>query len=205
MMRDGLISSEFLFALTPGAEAQPYLDKDTNVVYKLFDLRVDGSLGKKLEFNFGSEGFEVDVADATLTDTIEKLLALNAGGGLPTELVGLASSYDYLLAKQPRAYDYENFSVERESAERLMRGVYPVGGGLRQHLIVSQIDNEFWLIGDLHERNIMRDSSSRPTIIDALTGKITPLSRKKLSWLNQACRDAQEFRETGTRPKSSFD
>ena len=38
-----------LTALPSGAEAIPYFDKEWGVVYKLFDLRVNGSLGKKIE------------------------------------------------------------------------------------------------------------------------------------------------------------
>lgn len=203
---DGFVSSGFLQPLTPGAEAQPFLDKEFRTVYKLFDLRPNGSLGKKLLFNFNDEtGFEVDVADATWIDTIEKILILNAGGGLPTELLGLADSYDYLIAKQPLAYPFKDLNQDRERAEHVMRGIYPVGGGLRQHVFVSQIDADYWVIGDLHERNIMRDSNGEPTIIDALAGKVTPLARKKLGWLNQACIDAAHFRRTGERPESYFD
>ncbi len=135
---------------------------------------------------------------------MEKIAVPNAGGGLPTELIGLAATGDYLLAKQPLAYVYEDFTADRERAETTMRGVYPVGGGLRQRVIVSHIESAPWIIGDLHERNIMRDSNGQPTIIDALIGKITPLSRKKLGWLDEACQNAKLFRQTGRRPRNPF-
>ena len=201
----GFVTSEFLVELTPGAEAQPYLDPEHDVVYKLFDLRPDGSLGKKLVFESVDEAFEVTDADANWIDTMEKIAVINAGGGLPTELIGLADTGDYLLAKQPRAYPFEYFISDREQAEFTMRGIHPVGATIRQHAFVSHVDDEFWMVGDLHERNIMRDSNGDPTIIDALTGKITTASRKQLPWLDQACRDAQQFRATGTRPESAFD
>lgn len=163
-----------------------------------------GSVGKKLIFKPRSQGFEIDVSDATWRDTILKISVLNHAGGLPTEFVGLASTGDYVIVKQPLAYPYENFLRDRQIAEDLMRGIKPVGGELRQHLFVTYSDDEFWLVGDLHERNIMRDPQGHPTIIDALIGRVTPLAQRELSWLRKACEDAKSFRETGTKPTNPF-
>ncbi len=202
--KDGFIASDTLVPLTSGAEAQPYLDRSEKVVYKLFDLRTNGALGKKLSFHFGSDGFEIDVTDATWIDTMEKISVLNAGGGLPTELVGLASTGDYLLAKQPLAYPVVDFHTDREAAEHSMRGIIPLGGGLRQRVIVSEVEGRPWVIGDLHDRNIMRDSAGNPVVIDALLGKITPLAQRKLSWLRDACEHARSYRRTSRRPADRF-
>ncbi len=46
--KDGFLESKFLRPLTAGAEAAPFLDEEHKVVYKLFDVRANGSLGKKL-------------------------------------------------------------------------------------------------------------------------------------------------------------
>lgn len=201
---EGFLIAPDLRPLTPGAEAQPYADDEVRVVYKLFDLRPNGALGKKLVFNVAGEGFEVDVADATWIDVLEKISLLNSGGGLPTEIVGLADSGDFLIAKQPMAYPWADFHADREIAEEIMRGILPMGGGLRQRVFVSCIDEVYWLVGDLHERNIMRDRDGRPVVIDALAGKVTPQARKKLSWLRRACDDARSFRETGRRPVNTL-
>lgn len=202
---DGFVTSRVLVPLPSGAEAAPYLDQEERVVYKLFDLRANGALGKKLTFNFSGDGLEVEVSDATWIDTMEKLSVLNAGGGLPTEVIGLASTGDYLLAKQPLAYPFEDFHSDREMAESMMKGIVPIGGGLRQRVIVSHVESRPWMIGDLHERNIMRDSSGRPTIIDALLGKITPRAQREHQWLSKACSDAKIFRESNRRPVNSFE
>lgn len=201
---DGFISSEFLRPLTSGAEAHPYLDVEGEVVYKLFDLRPGGYLGKKLVFNFNPDGFEVDVADATLSHTVQKLSALSTGGGLPTEIVGIATSGNFLVAKQPMAYPLVDYVEDRSIAEHRFRAVTPVGGGLRQRAIVSRIEEEFWMIGDLHERNIMRDADNEPVIIDALVGWVSPEVRSRLQWLDQACTDAEVFRLTDSPPKDRF-
>ncbi len=65
---------------------------------------------------------------------------------------------------------------------------------------MTSIDGVPWLIGDLHERNIMRDRNGAPTIIDALVSEITLTARRELGWLAIACEEALRFRETGARP-----
>ena len=175
--RDGLPSNSTLKGLKPGAEAEPYLDQEQNVVYKLFFANKDGSVGKKLHFRFGEDGFDVTDVDAHWLDTVEKIKVLNAGGGLPTELVGFDSAGKYLIAKQPRAYRYLDFFKDLEAAEQAMCGVHPIGGELRGRTIISWVDGRPWAISDLHKGNIMRDSSELPVIIDALLGK-SPLRRK---------------------------
>jgi hypothetical protein len=52
----------------------------------------------------------------------------------------------------------------------------------------------------IHKGNIMRNVKSAPTVIDALIGSIPSSLRKQLSWLDEACRDAESFRKTGVKP-----
>mgnify|MGYP000921063346 CR=1 FL=1 len=110
-----------------------------------------------------------------------------------------------LIAKQPRAYPAGDFRSDLAHAERAMRGIVPVGGGLRQHLFVTLVDGVAWLVGDLHVRNIMRNGNGEPTIIDALVGEVTSAARRGLPWLNAACEEARKFRETGERPPRWFE
>lgn len=197
---EGFLVSEFLRPLPSGAEASPFLDLDAGVVYKLFDLRPGGAMGKKLSFQSRSRGFEIESRDARWADVLDKLIVLNYGGAHPTELVGVSSDGCYLIAKQPQAYPFKDFRTDLARAEAAMRGIVPVGGGLRGHLFVTFVDGTPWLVGDLHERNIMRDSAEEPTIIDALVGMVTPESRRDLPWLNAACEEAEVYRRTGKRP-----
>ena len=195
---DGLRSSSLLTALPSGAEAIPYFDKDWGVVYKLFDLRVNGSLGKKIELVRKAEGdFDLAPCDATLKDTLEKLAVLNQAGAHPTEIVGLSDSGDYLIAKQPWAYPRGDFKADREMAVSEIRGIIPefTGPGLRHTVVVMWLENRAWLVGDLHERNIMRDQDGTPTIIDALIGPVPHAALKELRWLREATEDAQALRE----------
>lgn len=195
---DGLRSSDVLTPLPSGAEAIPYFDKDWGVVYKLFDLRANGSLGKKIELIRTLEGgYDLVPRDATLFDTLEKLAVLNHAGAHPTEIVGLSDSGDYLIAKQPWAYPRGDFEMDRKHAVSAIQGIIPeyTGAGLRHTVVVMWLEGSPWLIGDLHERNIMRDQDGTPTIIDALIGAVPSKALKELRWLREAAEDAQALRE----------
>ncbi|MBL9156295.1 MAG: hypothetical protein JNJ70_02400 [Verrucomicrobiales bacterium] len=197
---DGFLTTSFLCPLPSGAEASPFLDTENGVVYKLFDLRPGGAMGKKLRFQTRSQGFEIESTDARWSDMVDKFIVLNRGGGHPTELAGISADGGYLIAKQPQAFPFEDFRSDLAAAEAAMCGIVPIGGGLRQHLFVTEIDGIPWLVGDLHERNIMRDMNGQPTIIDALVGEVSLTARRELDWLDAACGEARVFRETGTRP-----
>ena len=191
-----------LIPLPSGAEASPYHDPQSNSVYKLFDLRPNGSLGKKisLELNDQQE-FEVVLKDAVLRDTSEKIRILNDIGGHPTEIVGLSDNGDYLIAKQPLARRMREYYADKKSAITAALGVVPSATGLRRNVVVVWLWERGWLIDDLHERNIMRSAEDEPTIIDALVGPITPMAFRKLPWLRDACEDAKCLRAGEPLPK----
>ena len=192
---DGMLSSQFLTAMTSGAEASPFFDEEWNVVYKLFDLRADGSLGKKICLDEReSDHFEVKLLPAVLVDTLEKLAVLNEAGGHPTEIVGLSANGDYLIAKQPLAFPYKNYQKDREIATKAVGGIVPPFTNLQRQVAVIWLNSEGWLISDLHHRNIMRDREGKPTIIDALIGPVPHAAQRKLAWLRHAVEDAEDAR-----------
>jgi len=194
---DGLqMSVSGLIPLPSGAEASPYHDPESDAVYKLFDLRPNGSLGKKISLELNNEGeFEVVLKDAVLRDTLEKLQILNEAGAHPTEIVGLSDNGDYLIAKQPLALPMTDYQDDKRAGIAAVRGILPEGTRLRRQVVVVWLYEQGWLIDDLHERNIMRSAENEPTIIDALVGSVTPLAFRKLSWLRNACEDARWLRE----------
>jgi hypothetical protein len=201
--RDGLrSSSKELPALPSGAEACPYKDFANGVVYKLFDLHSDGSLGKKLLLERNDEGeFEVQNRPAELRDTLEKLSVLNEAGAHPTEIVGLSDDGHYLVVKQPLAGPSGDFELDRDTAIALIRARTPAATRLRTRVAVAWVGGQTWLVGDLHERNIMCDGDGLPTIIDALIGPAPPLAMKQLAWLRNASEDARALRENRPLPE----
>jgi len=129
-----------------------------------------------------------------------KLAILNDAGALATEIVGLADSGDYLIAKQPVAYPYKDFKADLQASIQEIRAIVPQRGGFRQSVAIMSVGGSPWIVGDLHKRNIMRDYLGRPTIIDALVGVISPAAMSENSWLRKTVVDAEVYRRTGKKP-----
>jgi hypothetical protein len=204
--QDGFLSSRALEPLRTGAEAAPFLDSASGVVYKLFDLRKNGALGKKLVVS--SHGGELSVShdDAVLSDTLDKLSTLNLRGAHPTEIVGLAASGDYLVAKQAKAGPYKEFYNDLQASLDRIEGVRLACRGLRHTAIAAWAMDRAWILADFHERNIMRDASDRPTVIDALIGAIPPLVLRDVPDLAFAVEQATALAEGRAIPeRTAFD
>ena len=204
---DGFLDSAFLQTLVSGSEASPFLDTKSQVVYKLFDLKANGALGKKISLQKDPESaYAVELCDATLMDTMDKLSVLNKAGGHITEIVGLSENGDYLIAKQPLAYPYEDLNSDREISVFNIKGIVPLGPSLRHSIAIIWIFDAPWIVGDLHKGNIMRDANDNPTIIDALIGTIPDLAYQEVTNLAFAVNDAKDFRETNQLPlRKQFD
>jgi len=163
--RDGLRSSNGnLIALPSGAEACPYYDPEWSVVYKLFDLRANGSLGKKISLELNDEGeFELmEGKDADLKSTLEKLAVLNEAGAHPTEIVGLSDNGDYLIAKQPLALPMKDYLQDRHTATLAICGIVPQATRLKRAITVIWVNMQPWLLADLHDRNICEIAKMNP-------------------------------------------
>jgi hypothetical protein len=167
-----------------------WLDEDYACVYKLFDLRPSGALGKKIVLEADEDGrYDIYDRDAVFFETIEKIALLHEAGAHPTEIVGVAESGDCFIVKQPLAFRMEDYEKDRSSSITAIKGI-PLVGPFRKRTAVLWLREQAWLVGDLHERNIMRDSLGRPTIIDALIGTIIPAAVKSLRSLEEAIEDA---------------
>ena len=199
--------SQFLRPLTGGAEAKPFADDVRGVVYKLFDLRETGALGKKIVLEFdGQFSADIRMGDANLFETLEKLAVLHEAGAHPTEIIGLAETGDYLIIKQPLAQPHgPDLNADRLMACEAMKAL-PVRGGLRGEARLFWIAGKAWLLGDLHQGNIMRDADGQPTVIDALIGSIPVVAEKAIAPLGKAAIEAKEMREGFRfRPSDLFD
>lgn len=211
--RDGYLESKELMALTSGAEARPYHDLKQGVVYKLFDLRENGSLGMKCEITRISdeEGpeipeenrYRVGKVEANLRDTLIKLALLNEVGAHPTEIVGLSDEADFLVVKQPfasPAKDPEGKDLHEAIAQT--KAVKP--RSLRLNGVFLWFQGDSYIMADLHKNNIMIDHDGFPTIIDALVGRIPPLLIDRLPAFHAAVDDAEDLRK-GRPPRNRYD
>ncbi|MDB9742012.1 hypothetical protein OAB00_04105 [Akkermansiaceae bacterium] len=218
-----LISSGGLKPLRPGAEAAPFLDASAGIVYKLFYFNKKGGsffMGKRLAMPSAKDGygFEIIDEDSDGFDVLEKISIMNEAGALMTEVVGLSDCFYYIVTKQPQAYplgyisEFERissgnhaklarFDSDRKKAQDSMCAVGIIGGqGLNAHTVMIYVDDNYWLVGDLHEKNVMLDADGNPTIIDALIGLVTKPALSRHNWLRPNCVAALEFRETRKMP-----
>lgn len=200
----GALASKQLKRLNEGKEASAWQDEDTNCVYKLFDLRANGSLGQKLEFSREDDfSFKLNQVDATLLDTVQKLRLLHEAGACPTEIVGLSDTGDFLIAKQPFCQMYTDFTKDSLTAVKMMKAVRPTCP-LGMPVYMFWGDNEAWVVGDLHPGNIRINSMGVPVVIDALIGAIPPAAIKSMPQLKTASTQAYEFRTTGEFKSASI-
>lgn len=192
---DGMLGSDKLRQLRSGAEAYPFADDEAKVVYKLFNLRANGSLGKRVVLErVEEERHEIILCDATLRDTLEKLIVLSDAGGHPTEIVGLSDDGNFLIAKQPLALPWVNFQKDRRSATDALLAVVPPFTRLNREIAVFWLREQTWIVCDLHNGNIMRNRENAPTIIDALVGPLPSEVFGKLAWAREASEDSRALR-----------
>ncbi len=192
---DGMLQSAILRPLKTGAEACPFADDQWQVVYKLFPLFRSGGLGKTFEIEptADGEGYEMFTQDATLLQTMGKLMVLHDAGACPTEIVGLDYMFDYLVVKQPLASAYRDFETDRLTAVNTLLAVPSKARFKRQTWILWEHDSA-WIMSDLHYGNIMRDAQNQPTIIDALLAPLPPELIKNNRMLTEHVADARALR-----------
>ena len=190
-----MLSSSELRPLRSGAEAYPFADDLHQVVYKLFNLRANGSLGKRVTLHQDADGnSEVLLADATLADTLDKLVLLSDAGAHPTEILGLSEDGNFLIAKQPLAAPYVDFKKDRIAATAAMLALVPLFTRLNREIAVFWLRGESWIVCDLHNGNVMRNRENKPTIIDALVGRLPDHFIRRHTWAAEAAEDGRALR-----------
>ena len=183
-----------------GREASAWKDELFGCVYKLFDLRTDGSLGMKLTISMIDEyECRVEYAKATITDVLTRQCTTHKAGACPTEIVGLSESCDYLICKQPFCDDYVSLEDDKHSAAENMKAVRPTGT-YGADVWLYWIDDKAWILGDLHKGNIRRLHGSIPTVIDCLVGEVPLEVMTKHAAIGRAIMRAKEWRK-GNKPK----
>ena len=125
---------------------------------------------------------------------------LHEVGACATEIIGLADTGDYLIAKQPLCQPYgESLEADRHKALQDIKAVIPTGS-FGAMIWIFWSNGQPWIVGDLHKGNIRRDKRHHPTIIDALIGPVPPMILAASSPLDRAVRRARAWRESGTLP-----
>ncbi|MFN0077060.1 MAG: valine--tRNA ligase [Prosthecobacter sp.] len=184
-------SGDDLIRLKAGSEAQPFLDKADGVVFKIFAMLDDDGVGKKLRAKCEDGRWYVDFEKASFIESLEKLNLLHEIGGLPTEIVGITPQAAWIVS-QPQAVEVPLSEYQAARAEAVANaGGIQIAGvrGLEDIRIVWHRDRA-WMIGDLHAKNIMRDSSGKAVIMDALVAPV-PKAMLALPAVQTAIREAK--------------
>ena len=182
-----------LHKLKAGAEAQPFADVSSGVVYKVFAANTQGYAGRKMAVHLSpTQRPHLDFEPSSPIEALEKLALLHEIGGLPTEIIGVTPQGDWILA-QPEATPITEaeYRTARAEAVALVGGIQINESGLEDIRVVWH-RGRAWIIGDLHLRNIMRDSEGKARIMDALILPLPKSLSAKYESVRQAIREAKE-------------
>jgi hypothetical protein len=153
-------------------ESLVFIDRKNGVVYKVFDMDDEGTVGTR--FNINAEGL-LDTGRGGLVDLVEKIYVINAIGGTPTEILGLTEDGG-LVVKQPYGGGAGKISAsERQGAAQAHGLVFVPNSVVRSPYrnFYTGIGGLDFLIGDLHPGNFHRDTFQRARILDIITARIT--------------------------------
>ena len=129
-------------------------------------------MGLKLATTRHNGTWQVDTRSGNLFDMIDKVLALDGAGALPTEIIGMLETGDHLVVKQPLATDSRPAAYAGRASAAMKAYPVPAKTGLGD-LRIFAWDQRHWFLTDLHPGNVFT-WQGKPTVIDALIGEAPP-------------------------------
>ena len=129
-------------------------------------------MGLKLSATKHHGEWEDDTRSGNLFDMIEKVIALDGAGALPTEIIGMLETGDHFIVKQPLATDSRPAAYAGRAAAAMNAWPVPAKTGLGD-LRIFAWDGRHWFLTDLHPGNVFT-WQGKPTAIDALIGEVPP-------------------------------
>jgi hypothetical protein len=173
-----------------GVEAWAFVAEDHSV-YKFYLPREGGRIGGSFVFRRGEEAFiYAEAVGGCYRDVFEKLLLINALGGMPTEVVGV-SPEGVVVAKQTLG---DRVTEGSDVTALLPAELIPVPSRFlrahRDHPRLSFVAGSTWFVADTHEKNLAYDLEGRVRVIDLLAARWPErLSRTEpvlTDWINRA-------------------
>lgn len=116
--------------------------------------------------------WQVETRSGNLFDMIDKVIALDGAGALPTEIIGMLETGDHLVVKQPLATDSRPAAYADRAAAAMKAYPVPAKTGLGD-LRIFAWDQRHWFLTDLHPGNVFT-WQGKPIVIDALIGEAPP-------------------------------
>jgi hypothetical protein len=165
--------SSRLHRIGSGVEASAFQAEDGSV-YKFFLPREGGRIGGSFAFVRGREeaAWFAEAALGSYRDVMEKLLLIQALGGMPTEVVGVTPE-GVLIAKQSVG---ERLPEGMDTSEVLPPALVPIPSRFlrarRDHPRLFFHGHRVWFVADLHARNLVRATDRSLRLIDLLAAPL---------------------------------
>ena len=177
-----------------GVEALAFADRRQSV-YKFFLFREGGDVGATFIFSHGEGGLLQATAAPGSYGMLFAKLRLTHQFGIPTEIVGITPE-GIIVAKQtfgrllPEKTDMSGLDPARliPIPSRFLRAD-------RDHPRLAFLENEPWLVGDTHDRNVVVAEDRSWRIIDLVASPLPPAEIDRLplfrDWIERARHDPQ--------------
>lgn len=176
-----------------GVEASAFVAEDGSV-YKFYLPREEGRIGGSFAFRRGDDVvIEAEASLGSYRDLFEKLLLINALGGMPTELLGV-SPEGVVIAKQTLGERLpEGSDVTPLLPEPLIGIPARFLRAHRDHPRLFFALERAWFVADTHEKNLARDLGGKVRAIDLLAAPwphgIAATEPLLTEWLGRAALD----------------
>lgn len=179
-----------LHLIGSGVEASAFVAEDRSV-YKFYMPHEGGRIGGSFAFQRGVDVVvEAEASAGTYRDLLEKLMLINALGGMPTELIGV-SPEGVVIAKQTLGNRLsEGIDVTPLLPSQLIEIPARFLRAHRDHPRLFFKDGKAWFVADTHEKNLATDGAGRVRPIDLLAApwphQVSAHERLVVNWLARA-------------------
>jgi hypothetical protein len=183
-----------LHYLHSGVEASAFVAVEDGSVYKFFLPREEKRVGSVFGFRAGDEvALHAEAELGGYRGLLEKLLLIQALGGMATEVVGITVE-GILVAKQVLG---EPLPQGADTSRSLPPGLIEIPSRFlranRDHPRLFFLRGEPWLVADLHARNFVRGADGGLRVIDLVAAPWPaashPTDPLMIEWLERVRQD----------------
>lgn len=155
--------------ISSGVEATAFEATDHSI-YKFFMPRADGRIGGTFEFRRGEDiALHADAADGSYRAMLEKFDLILRLDGMPTEVLGVSKNEGVLITKQTLG---ERLAEGADTSRVQPPSLIPIPSRFlrahRDHPRLYFVEDEPWLVADLHAKNLVRAHDGALRAIDLL-------------------------------------
>ncbi len=159
--------------ISSGVEATAFEAADHSI-YKFFMPRPDGRIGGTFEFHRGDEvALHAEAADGSYRAMLEKFDLILRLDGMPTEVVGVTKQEGVLITKQTLG---ERLAEGADTSQVQPAPLIPIPSRFlrahRDHPRLYFVEDQPWLVADLHAKNLVRASDGALRPIDLLAAPL---------------------------------